>query len=288
MASSAWSPVEGVDDREGEDALGVGLGLAGERGQGGQSGPGHGDGQGQLGGPVKAHDQGLDDRQADVVELVDGDEDPGLVVAGHLAELHEQPGQIGGQVAGVGRTVHGVHVDAELGSVGELDAEGLQDPEGPEDPLADASLGVHGQEHPAEGGGQTRGQVAVLGHLDVLVEVAPGLGQVLELVEQDGLSHAPQTGEHLAPPVAAEQEALEGDVHGLDLPLPADQGRWTGAGPGAVGVPDRVHGQSLLVSDGYSDLLIKIQGRASPARSGGSEREQQNHRPNVDSACEKI
>ena len=136
--------------------------------------------------------------------------------------------------------MHGLHVDAQLGPVGKLDAERLQDAKGPDDPLADPPPGVHGEEDPAEGGGQARGEVAVLGDLEVLMEVAPGLGQVLELVEEDRLARPPQTGEHLAPSVPPEQEALERDVHGLDLPLSAHQGRragcphlgYTGSGPG--------------------------------------------------------
>jgi hypothetical protein len=75
----------------------------------------------------------------------------------------------------------------------------------------------------------------------VLVEVAPALGQLLELVQEDRLPHPLETGEHGRAPVAAEPEALEGDVHGLDLPFPPHQSRGPGPGAGAIGVPDRVH-----------------------------------------------
>ena len=41
-------------------------------------------------------------------------------------------------------------------------------------------------------------------------------------------------------PVATEPEALEGNVHRLDLPLSPYKSRDPGPGAGAVGVPDRV------------------------------------------------
>ena len=204
-------------------------------------------GKGQLSGPVESHDEGLEDLGLHVVELVDGDEDAGVVVAGHLAQLGEEPGQVGGQIAGVGRPGDGVDVDGHLRSAREADREGLQDAEGSADPFADPASGVHGQQDPAEGRGQPDGEVPVLVDLEVLVEVAPALGQLLELVQEHRLPHPPEPGEHGRAPVTAEQEALEGDVHGLDLPLPPHQSRRPGPGPGAVGVPDRVHQVSLSI-----------------------------------------
>ena len=194
---------------------------------------------------MQAHDERLQGGRADVVELVDGHQDAGGVVGRHLAQLDEQPGQVGGQVPRVGRPVHGVDVDAHLRPSGQAQAEGLQDAERAAYPFADAPAGVHGQQHPPERRGQPYRQVPVLVDLDVLVEVAPALGQLFELVEQHRLAHAPQPGEHLAAPVPAQQQALEGDVHGLDLPLPAHQRRRACPRPRAVGVAHGVHQVSI-------------------------------------------
>ncbi len=100
-----------------------------------------------------------------------------------LAELDEESGKVRREVTRVGRAVHGLDVDAQLRTVGEPDAEGLEHAERPPHPLADAASGVHRKQDPPEGRGKTRGQVALFGHFDVLVEVASSLGELFELVE---------------------------------------------------------------------------------------------------------
>jgi ssDNA-binding Zn-finger/Zn-ribbon topoisomerase 1 len=73
------------------------------------------------------------------------------------------------------------------------------------------------------------------------MEIATGLRQPTELVEENGLAHTSETYEELRAAVALEKEALECDVHGLKEVVAADQ-RWRHqAFPGAVGVPDGIH-----------------------------------------------
>jgi hypothetical protein len=90
--------VQGADGGEDEHALGVGLGLVGESSQVGQAGGGDGDRQAELRGPVQAHDERLQGGGTDVVELVNGHQDPRGVVGGHLSQLDEQTSEVGGQV----------------------------------------------------------------------------------------------------------------------------------------------------------------------------------------------
>jgi len=52
-----------------------------------------------------------------------------VLVAGQSAQLGEEPGQVGGQIAGVGRPRDGVDVDGEFRSVREVNREGLPDAE---------------------------------------------------------------------------------------------------------------------------------------------------------------
>ena len=75
----------------------------------------------------------------------------------------------------------------------------------------------------------------------MFVEEAPGVREVLELVEQHGLPDATQPGEQLAATVTPEEETLQRDVHGVELAVTADQGRRPRARPGAVGIPHRIH-----------------------------------------------
>ncbi|HZQ86082.1 MAG TPA: hypothetical protein VFA83_14645 [Acidimicrobiales bacterium] len=179
------------------------------------------------------------------MQLVQRQQDTRFGIAGDLAHLDEQPGQVARQVPTVRRPVHGLDVDADLCPVGQPQAERLQHPECPGHVLPQPLLGLHGQQQPAEGTDQQRRQPALLGDLDVLVEQLPPVhlpaGQMLELVQQHGLPDPPQPGEDLAPPGPAHQHPLQGHVHGLDLPLPTDQRRRAGPGPRAVGVPHRVH-----------------------------------------------
>ena len=150
----------------------------------------------------------------------------------HLAQLDEEPGEVGPQVAGVGRAGHGLDIDRELGPVGELQAERLEDSERAHDALTDAALRVHRQEDATEPRGQAGGELAVLTDLDVLVEVTPAPGALLELVEHHRLADAAEPGQELAATVPAEQEPLQRDVHGVDLPVPAHQGGGRVPAPG--------------------------------------------------------
>ena len=52
-------------------------------------------GRAELRGAVEAHHQRLERRLGDVVELVDGEQDARAVVACHLAQLDEEPGEVG-------------------------------------------------------------------------------------------------------------------------------------------------------------------------------------------------
>ena len=200
---------------------------------------------------MEAHHQRLERRLGDVVEFVDGEQDTRAVVAGHLAQFDEETGEVGPEVAGVGRPGDGVDVDRELGSVGELEVERLEDPECPHDALTDPSLRVHRQEHPAEPRGQAGGELAVLTDLDVLVEVAPAPGALLELVEHHRLADPAEPGQELAAAVPTEQEPLQGDVYGVDLAVPAHQCGGTGAGARAVRVPDGVHAPSVSADGAF-------------------------------------
>ena len=73
-------------------------------------------------GAVQPDDECGEGREVHVVELVDREQDPGAVVAGHLADLDEQAGQVGAELTGVGRPEDGVDVDAQLGPVGDAEA----------------------------------------------------------------------------------------------------------------------------------------------------------------------
>jgi len=95
------------------------------------------------------------------------------------------------------------------------------------------------------------GELAVLTDLDVLVEVAPTPGALLELVEHDRLADAAQPRQQLTAAVPTEQEPLQGDVHGVDLPVAAHQCRGTGAGTRAVRVPDGIHAVSVSVDGAF-------------------------------------
>ena len=135
----------------------------------------------------------------------------------------KSPGQIRGEITRVGRPVNRFDVDAEFGPVWEPDAEGLEHPESAPHPLADTALGVHREKHPSECRREPRAEVTVLSYLDVLVEVAPAVGDLLELVQHHGLAHTAKTGEHLASPVSTELQSLQCDVHRLDLAVAPDQ-----------------------------------------------------------------
>ena len=179
------------------------------------------------------------------MELVDREQDPRCVIAGHPADLDEQTRQIGAELTGIGRPEDRVDVDAQLGPVGDPQGERLQDSERTAYGLADPALGIHAEQDPAEGRRDGRGQVPVLGDLDVFVEVTPPVGQLLEFVQEHRLADAAQTGEELALAIGPPEEPLERDVHVPDGGLAADEGRWPGAGSWVVGVPYRVHAGSL-------------------------------------------
>ena len=80
------------------------------------------------------------------------------------------------------------------------------------------------------------------------MEVAAGLREILELVEEDGLPRTPEAGHELALGIPAAQESLQGDVHGVDFGIPAHQGGWPCAGSWVVGILDRIHGRLVLYS----------------------------------------
>jgi len=189
--------------------------------------------------------EGREGGEIDVVQLIDGEEHPGVVIAGHLPELDEQSGEIAGEVPRICRPVHGVDLHVELGAIGEAQAERLQHAQGTARAITDTALGVHQQQDPAKGGYQARGERAFLGHFDVIVKEAPGIRQLFELVEQHGLPDTAQSREHLAPAVPTEPQALQRGVHGLDLAISPDEGRWPGTGPWAVGVAHRIHPRTL-------------------------------------------
>ena len=85
------------------------------------------------------------------MELVDRDENSGVIVGGDLSEFHEESGEIGREIPRVGWSIDRVDVDAQLGSVRQTDTKGPEHTQCSADPFADSALGVHRQQDPSEG-----------------------------------------------------------------------------------------------------------------------------------------
>ncbi len=90
--------------------------------------------EGLLGGAVDGRDEGGQLALGQVLDLIDGEEDPAVAFPGGLAGGDEEVGDVLGEVAAVRRARQRVDVDGELGAVRELERERLQEPEGLEDP----------------------------------------------------------------------------------------------------------------------------------------------------------
>ena len=115
------------------------------------------------------------------------------------------------------------------------------------DPLPYSAPGVHREKDTPESCREPGGELTILTHLDVLVEVASCLCELLELVQQDRLADTAKSGKHQTAAVPPGTKALQCDVHRLDLTVSSDERRRASSGTRAVRVAYWVHGTKYSV-----------------------------------------
>ena len=183
-----------------------------------------------------------------VLHLVDEQRDPAADVGGHPGGVAEQLDQVDLHVAGVGPAARGGDVDARLPAVAHLrvgrrhpQGEGLEDAEDLLHRLLVAVPGAQLAQRHVQRGGDRPAQRLLGAGLDLARAPAAGDRGRAQLVEQHGLADAAQPGEHERAFRTAVRDALEDDVEGAELGVPAGQLGRPLTGAGGVGVPHGIH-----------------------------------------------
>ena len=187
---------------------------------------------------------------AEVLHLVDEDADALADVGGEAAEVGEELDQVDLDVAGVGAAADGGRIDAGAPLVLELGAgagvavgEGLDHAEHVVDRVL---VAVPELAHRLVQRAAQRTAQALAGPgLELAGAPALAHGRAAQRVEQHGLADAAQPGEDEAALGTALGDPLEDDVEGGELLVAAGELGRALAGAGGVGVPDRVHDQTL-------------------------------------------
>lgn len=176
------------------------------------------------------------------MHLVDQEQGARLRALGHLPDLPQQVGQILFGIARVGHAGGGLDVQLDLEAGGDGQAERLDHPEGPLHPVPDPVLAAHLPQQPRRHAGEGDPEVGLGSDLGHVGGGPPGLaGQDVELHEQDGFSHPPQTRVDEAALVVAGGQALDEGLEVLQVLVPAGQGGRLAARPWGVGVVPLVH-----------------------------------------------
>ena len=195
---------------------------------------------------------------ADVLHLVDEDGDAGADVGGDRRRVAEQLDQVDLDVAGVGASAAGRHVDAGLPAVAQLGRraaapggsgalrERLEYAEERVDPVRGAVPGRQFADRHVQRGGDRPAQRLVRPGLDLAgaPEVVDRLGA--QRVEQDRLAHSPQAGEHQAAFGATAGDPFQHHVEDVQFPPPPGEFGRALAGARCVRVADRIHGSHSI------------------------------------------
>ena len=192
--------------------------------------------------------------RAEVLHLVDEHRDPAARVRDEPADVGEQLDEVDLDVTGVGTARDRRHVDPGLPAVAQPAGGGRPRPRAVlalRERLQDAEHVVAARRRAelADGEVQRRGerpaQRLVGPRLELAGPPAAPDRRRAQRVEQHGLAHAAQPGEHDAALRAATGDPLQDHVEGVELDVAAGQLGRPLAGAGRVRVADRVHAATV-------------------------------------------
>ena len=276
---------EPVDALVAEEPLGVGLAGAEHRGQVRQARTDDDHRQPRLADLVAGRAERRDVVGPEVLHLVDEDAHALADVGGQPAHVGEQLDEVDLDVAGVGASAGGGHVDAGAPPVPELGVGArLALGEGPQHPEHLVDLVLLGVAQLADRlvqrAGQRAPQPLVGARLELAGAPAAAYGRRAQRVEQHRLADPAQPGQHQRALGAPARDPLEHDVEGAQLLVaPGQLGRAL-AGAGGVGVAHGVHDRTVSASLAESDnrLASRIVARLSRRAPPGHGRPRTPHR----------
>ena len=177
---------------------------------------------------------------AQVLELVDREDDARSPVTRGLAAGDEQIGDVLRKIARVGDASQSLHVDGDPCSVGELERERLEDSQRPCDRRRD-DIGAEWKENSAEPARQQCREVSVLRRLDEPDPEALLLRDLRVPIEEDRFAGPAEPDQQQALARLARHGTAEGDAESVDQLVATGERGWWRSSARPVWIGQLVH-----------------------------------------------